>query len=93
MNEEISKTYIMIGFLCGIRCELGTEEVIGMFWMEELYHHICVLHNSFCRRWRFQVKLEIKVTVINQARKGGRLDKGRYYKNEVFLEIFEILNQ
>lgn len=49
----------------------------------------------FVAMWRFQVKLEIKVTVINQAKKkkGGRLNEGRYYKNEVFLEIFEMLNQ
>lgn len=48
---------------------------------------------AFVAMWRFQVKLEIKVTVINQARKGGRLDEGRYYKNEIFLEILEMLNQ
>lgn len=61
----------------------GNYIIIFVFWII-----------AFVAMWRFQVKLEIKVTVINQAKKkGGRLDEGGYYKNEVFLEIFEMLNQ
>lgn len=65
-----------------------------MFWMGELYHHICVLDNSFCCYVEIPSKIGNKGYCNKSGKKkGGRLDEGGYYKNEVFLEIFEMLNQ
>lgn len=48
MNEEMNKAHIMASFMWHvIEFELGTKEVIGMFWTEEWYDHICVLDNNF----------------------------------------------